>query len=391
MTRTPPARALRTFALLLLGGCASRGAPAAASGAAGAAGAPSREAPLPATATGDLARWRRTAENVTIVRDSWGIAHVHGKSDADAVFGLMYAQAEDDFNRVETNFLTSLGRVAQAEGEKAIWQDLRQRLFVNDDTLRVQYAASPEWLRRLMDSWADGLNFYLATHPAVTPRAIRRFEPWMALSFSEGSIGGDIEDVSLKELEAFYGTAGAGRTGVRAAGRAVRVASVPDETLPPRYVEPTGSNGFAIAPSNTAAHHALLLINPHTSFFFRSEVKVESDEGLDAYGAVTWGQFFVYQGFNAKAGWMHTSSGVDAVDEFAETVTEQGGRRTYRYGAEQRPVASSTITVPYRAAGGAMAERTFTVYRTHHGPIVRAADGKWIAVALMNKPVEALS
>jgi len=64
--------------------------------------------------------------------------------------------------------------------------------------------------------------------------------------------------------------------------------------------EPSGSNGFAIAPGNTIDHHALLLINPHTSFFFRSELQMASDEGLDAYGAVTWGQFFVYQGFNDR-------------------------------------------------------------------------------------------
>src|SRR6185437_10636850 len=141
------------------------------------------------------ARWERQAINVTIIRDDWGIAHVYGKTDADAVFGMEYAQAEDDFNRIETNYLNSLGRLAEAEGEAVIYQDLRQKLYVNPDSLRVQYARSPAWLKKLMDAFADGLNYFLYKHPEVKPRVITRFEPWMSLSFTEGSIGGDIERI----------------------------------------------------------------------------------------------------------------------------------------------------------------------------------------------------
>ncbi len=316
------------------------------------------------------------AQDATITRDDWGIAHVHGKTDADAVFGMAYAQAEDDFNRVETNYLNALGRLAEAEGEAAIWQDLRMKLFIDPAELQRLYAGSPDWLRKLMDAWAAGLNHYLATHPEVKPRVITRFEPWMALSFSEGSIGGDIERVSLKQLAAFYGN-----------DPAAAIAFVED---PPSWAEPTGSNGIAIAPKLTAGGNALLLINPHTSFFFRSELHMSSDEGLDAYGAVTWGQFFIYQGFNKHVGWMHTSSGVDVVDEFAETIVRDGGKPAYRHGEELRPVTTREIVVPYRTAGGTMAQRTFTAYFTHHGPIVRAQDDKWIATALMNTPLKAL-
>ena len=321
----------------------------------------------------EQARWRQHARAVTITRDDWGIAHVRGRTDADAVFGMIYAQAEDDFNRVETNYINAMGRLAEAEGESAVFQDLRMKLFVDPDSLRAQYGRSPAWLRTLMDAWADGLNFYLSTHPQTTPRVIRRFEPWMALSFTEGSIGGDIERISIPQLEAFYGH------------RAVAMA--PDL----RFREPSGSNGFAIAPRNTARGHALLLINPHTSFFFRSELQMTSAEGLNAYGAATWGQFFIYQGFNERAGWMHTSSGVDVVDEFLETIVERDGRRFYRYGGEERPVTTETISVPYRTAGGEMARRTFEIYRTHHGPVVREMDGRWVTVALMQRPIQALT
>ncbi|MBV8805256.1 MAG: penicillin acylase family protein, partial [Sinobacteraceae bacterium] len=320
--------------------------------------------------------WATQPERVTITRDDWGIAHVKGKTDADAVFGMIYAQAEDDFNRIETNYLVSLGRLAEAEGEDALWKDLRQRLFIDPEVLKHDYTHSPVWLRKLMQGWADGLNYYLQTHSEVHPRVLTKFEPWMALSFSEGSIGGDIERVPLPQLQAFYDHKPVKRT-------------QPDTS--PQYHEPQGSNGFAIAPSHSKSGHALLLINPHTSFFFRSELQVASDEGLNAYGATTWGQFFIYQGFNAKAGWMHTSSTVDNVDEFAETlVTGPDGARSYRYGTELRPVKSKTITLSYRTADGSQAKRDFETFATHHGPIVREEGGKWIAFALMNRPVEAL-
>jgi len=149
----------------------------------------------------DLARWERQARAVTIVRDDWGIAHVHGHTDADAVFGMIYAQAEDDFNRVETNFINSQGRLAEAEGEAEVWRDLRMKLFISPDTMKALYVASPAWLKKLMVGWADGLNYYLYKHPGVTPRVIKHFEPWMALTFSEGSIGGDFERVNLNHRD----------------------------------------------------------------------------------------------------------------------------------------------------------------------------------------------
>jgi acyl-homoserine-lactone acylase len=283
-----------------------------------------------ALAAEDIGRWKATAERVTIVRDTWGIAHVKGKTDADAVFGIAFTQAEDDFNRVEMNYLTSLGRRAEALGPGEIWSDLRQKLFIDPVELKAQYAASPPWLKALMNSWADGLNYYLATHPETRPRVITRFEPWMALSFTEGSIGGDIERIEPEGLAAFYG-------GVKTA----RLAA-PMEVA---FRDPPGSNGIALSPKVTRDGHALLLINPHTSFFFRSEMQVTSGEGLNVYGAATWGQFFIYQGFNDRAGWMHTSSGVDVVDEFAETIVRTPGALMYRHGPEARPVTVKPVTL----------------------------------------------
>ena len=305
----------------------------------------------------DVARWERQATNVTIIRDDWGIAHVYGKTDADAVFGTEYAQAEDDFNRIETNYLNSLGRLAEAEGEPALFTDLRQRLFIDPDSLRAEYRASPPWLKRLMDAFADGLNYFLYKHPEVKPRVITHFEPWMALSFTEGSIGGDIERINPRDLQALYGSGPGTRNGDA------------DEF----ELDPSGSNGIAIAPRLAANHHALLWINPHTSFYFRSELQMVSAEGLNAYGAVTWGQFFIYQGFNATAGWMHTSSGVDNIDEFLETQARRSRR----------------ITVSFKTDTG-MARKTFTVSYTQHGPVIRKEGDRFVSISLMKSHVNAL-
>lgn len=317
--------------------------------------------------------------DVIITRDDWGIAHIKGRTDADAVFGAIFAQAEDDFPRVEANLLTALGRRAEAEGEDFLWQDLRQRLWIDPDALKRDYAASPPWLRKLMDAWAAGLNHYIATHPEDRPKVLTRFEPWMALSFTEGSIGGDIEKAALKPLAAFYGG--------EASPRALAMETVRDN-------EPRGSNGIAIAPKLTAKGRALLLINPHTSLFFRSELEMKSDEGLHAYGASTWGQFFIYQGFNEKLGWMHTTSGADNVDEFVEQVSRKGDVWSYRRGNAFKPFIVKPVTLRFRKPDGTFGERTYTTYTSDHGPIVRGDVGnspKWVSLSLMHRPLAALS
>jgi acyl-homoserine-lactone acylase len=309
-------------------------------------------------------------QDVSIIRDNWGIAHIYGKSDADCIFGMIYAQAEDDFPRIEQNYLVNLGWLAQADGASAVMSDLRQRLFVDTDNLKAQFKKSPVWLRKLMIAWADGLNFYLARHPDVTPRVIKHFEPWMALSFTEGSIGGDIEGIALDRLEAFYGK----------------------RPMPEVVKEPSqgGSNGFAIAPQHTKSGHAMLYINPHTSHYFRSELQMVSDEGLNTYGAVTWGQFFIYQGFNDRNGWMHTSNGGDAVDEYIETVTEKPDGVYYAYAGNLRKMTARKITIPVRE-GDHLTYRDYTAYFSHHGPVIRGEGNKWIAIKLLTTPVKALS
>ena len=335
----------------------------------------------------DADRWEQHSAQTEIIRDGYGVAHVYGKTDADAVFGMIYAQCEDDFNRVEMNYINAMGRLAEVEGESEVYRDLRMKLFIDPKDMQQRYQDSPAWLQALMMAWADGINYYLETHPEITPKLITTWEPWMALCFSEGSIGGDIErGISIGALEEFYSQQLRG--GMEKATAYGPVYGDPTEG---RIEEPRGSNGISIAPQLTESGNALFLINPHTSFFFRSELHMVSEEGLNAYGATTWGQFFIYQGFNERLGWMHTSTYADVLDEYRETVKEQDGQYYYMHGEAPKEVTTREITVPYRTASGELAEHTFTAYYTHHGPVVRKDEaGNWITMALMMRPVDAL-
>lgn len=326
----------------------------------------------------EIQRWEAQARDVTIIRDDFGVPHIYGKTDADAVFGLLYAQCEDDFNRVEQNYIWATGRLAEVEGEGALYSDLRANLFMTEQEAMAVYEKSPPWLKELCNAFADGINYYLYTHPEVRPRLLDRFEPWMPMYFSEGSIGGDIERISLRGIERLY------NSGLEVPELE---ALEPVEAVP--IVEPQGSNGIAISGELTQSGNPLLLINPHTSFYFRGEVHMVSEQGLNAYGAVTWGQFFVYQGFNEKTGWMHTSTYTDVMDEYKETLVRDRGQLFYWYGEQLREVDSLEVRLRYKGEGG-MEERTFPIYRTHHGPITQIVDGQWTATAMMWEPAVAL-
>ncbi|MBU1187455.1 MAG: penicillin acylase family protein [Gammaproteobacteria bacterium] len=375
---------LLIIAVILLGACQQQNSPAPAE--VGGSVVSAQHTPA-ANADPPLQRQRAHAANVTIVRDDFGVPHIYGKTDADAVFGLMYAQAEDDFARIERNYYWAIGRLAEVEGEQALYSDLRARLYMSEAEAKAFYATAPDWLQELCQAWADGLNFYLRTHPQVQPKLITQFQPWMTMYFFEGSIGGDIEQIPLPRIAEFYADV------PEPAAIPVAAATSPAKpwlSLTDDDDEPRGSNGFAIAGELTRSGNSMLLINPHTSFYFRGEVHVVSEQGLNAYGAVTWGQFFIYQGFNEHSGWMHTSTHVDFIDEFVEHIERRDGRLMYRYGDDWRPLEVAEITLNYRDAGGKLQSRRFPGYRTLHGPITHTTDGRWTATRINWNPVEAL-
>jgi len=305
-----------------------------------------------------LQRCEQQARQVNIIRDNWGIPHIYGKTDADAVFGLLYAQCEDDFKRVEMNYIEKLGRLAEVNGEKDLYNDLLVRLIIDSADAIKDYQQAPQWLQKLCNAFADGINYYLYKHPQTKPLLLKHFEPWYPLLWTDGSIGAiSTAGLTERDVKSLYGSD-------------LTVASLQDwvpaqqETSfnsneisrqEPRndgYLNEdeklTGSNGFAFAPSITQNKNAILYINPHVTLYFRPEVHMVSEEGLNAYGAVTWGQFFVYQGFNEHCGWMHTSSQVDVSDAYIEKIFRQNNQWLYEYEHTQQPVTVKDVSISFK-------------------------------------------
>jgi acyl-homoserine-lactone acylase len=323
----------------------------------------------------EINRWQRQASQVTIIRDNWGIPHVYGKTDADCVFGLMYAQCEDDFKRIERNYIEILGRSAEILPKISVYDDLFIKLLVDSSDAISDYKKSPPWLQKLLIAFSDGINYYLYKNPGVKPSLLSRFEPWYPLMWTDGSISAiQSGGVNESELEKFYDPGNSSASTIR-----------------PEFEQDmhTGSNGFAIAPSRTASGYALLYINPHVTFYFRPEVHMVSEEGLNAYGAVTWGQFFVYQGFNEHCGWMHTSGYSDVADLYEEEVTKKGDSFYYRFDEKLLPLKSKEYNVGV-LKDNEIRTKKITAFFTHHGPIMAKRNGKWISVKANNRSLDAI-
>jgi acyl-homoserine-lactone acylase len=362
-------------------------------------------------------RYETEARDVTIIRDKWGIPHIYGKTDAATVFGLMYAECQEDFSRVEKNYLEMLGRQAEAYGESYLYTDLMMRLVYDSVQAQADYEKSPAWMHKLLDAFADGVNYYLYKHPERKPSVLRRFEPWYPLMFTDGSVSAtSTGGVRIDEIRSFYNKAkdGLGVIGEwKAPERQKRpagtreVSAIEKMVLSERGIggsneegngtEPDGgfeerergSNGFALADFRTATGGTELYINPHVPFYFRMEVQLVSEEGLNVYGAVTWGQFFIYQGFNAHCGWMHTSSYADVADLYEEKTRQQDSGWVYEYEGQVRPVTTKPITL-YVKNEAELRAFPVTGYYTHHGPVMASRGGKWLSLKENNRSLNAL-
>ncbi len=343
----------------------------------------------------EIARYEQQAKQVTIIRDNWGIPHIYGKTDADAVFGLLYAQCEDDFMRVEMNYIEKLGRLAEINGEKDVYNDLLVRLVIDSADAIKDYKTSKPWLHKLLNAFADGVNYYLFKHPETKPALLKHFEPWYALLWTDGSIGAiSTAGLTEKDLKDLYETGNVSTIKNNKKNQSNLFASkqnnLPEENEQVYGDEKlTGSNGFAFAPSITANHHAILYINPHVTLYFRPEVQMVSEEGLNAYGAVTWGQLFVYQGFNEHCGWMHTSSQVDVSDSYIEKLSQQNNQWTYEYEHQKKPVLVKNIPIKFKQ-NGTLQTKIIKALFTRHGPIMAKKNGQFLSVKSFNRSIISL-
>jgi acyl-homoserine lactone acylase PvdQ len=303
------------------------------------------------------------ARSVTIYRDTYGVPHVYAKTDAGAVFGLMYAQAEDNFWQLETDYIGLIGRRAEVDGLAGLPSDLLVRAWEVEKGAKAHYEHASPQLKTVCDAFAAGLNYYLAKHPEVHPRLLTRFEPWFALA------------------EEHHGPAGTGITPAERAAAFPELAGTPPTAQPP--VNPNeGSNMWAVAPSRSADGHALLLINPHVQFFGggqRYEAHLHSDQGLDVSGFAMLGAPYIWSGHNRYLGWSHTNNYAQFSDVYLESSDVPGDPLVYRYGAGHRFAVEWTDTVRVKTDTG-FETRTVKFRKTHHGPVLGVRKGQMLAV-----------
>jgi penicillin amidase len=298
---------------------------------------------------------------VTIYRDTYGVPHVFGSTDASTVFGFAYAQAEDNFWRVEENFILALGRASELYGERSLNDDRLNHALEIPRLAREEYARLDPKMRALCDAFAAGFNYYLTRHTEVRPRLLTKIEPWYTLAFIRFNYfqNGFARDRNLP--------------------REVQTAEI-DRAL----ADNVGSNGWVIAPSKSATGHAMLLINPHLPFFGPGQVyegHVHSDEGWDFTGYTRFGFPFPYVGHNAALGWVSTDNAADLEDVYTETFDDPAHPLAYRYGAGHRLATERVEEIRVKTPAG-FEVKSFKMIKTHHGPVVAKLDGKLLAIRM---------
>ncbi|HTS25899.1 MAG TPA: acylase [Bryobacteraceae bacterium] len=321
---------------------------------------------LPLFGAGTAPSARDLARSVVIYRDTYGVPHIYGKTDASVVFGLMYAQAEDNFWQLETDFIRQIGRSAELQGPGGIASDLLVRAYESEKRAREDYEKATPQLRALCDAFAGGLNYYLEKHPEVKPRLITRFEPWFILAEERrGPAGSGI--TAAERQKAFPGLTGPVETGdLRFPG-----------DLPERSDTDEGSNMWAVSASRTTSRHAMLLINPHVGFFGggqRYEAHLHSNEGLDVSGFAILGTPYIRSGHNRFLGWSHTNNYAQTADVYLETFDDPSDPLSYRYGTGHRKAIEWTAGIRVKTNHG-IEVRTFRFRKTHHGPVLGLRTG----------------
>jgi penicillin amidase len=303
----------------------------------------------------------RLRSTVTIYRDTYGVPHVFGNTDASTVFGFAYAQAEDNFWRVEEDFILALGRASELYGEKSLNEDRLNHALEIPRLAREEYARLDPKMRSLCDAFAAGFNYYLTRHPEVRPRLLTKIEPWYTLAF----------------IRYNYFQNGFARD--RSLSGALQTAQSDRE-----LVDNVGSNGWVIGPSKSKSGHAMLLINPHLPFFGSGQVyegHVHSDEGWDFTGYTRFGFPFPYVGHNDDLGWVSTDNAADQEDVYTETFDDPKRPLAYRYGNGHRLAVEHVEEIRVKTDSGVEVRR-FKMIKTHHGPVLSANDGKLLAIRM---------
>lgn len=337
-------------------------------------------------ASANAGKSEKIARSVTIYRDSYGVPHVYGPTDASCVFGYIYAQAEDNFWQIEDSYIRGLGRASEVYGDRTLSDDMLNRALEIPRLAKAEYDRTSGRARELSDALSDGLNYFLAHNPQVKPRLITHFEPWYSFAFSRFTIYQQFiyGKSGLKVDEIKSAVQALDSTGA-AAGSSTVSLNIPLNGLDePQEEAIVGSNMWTVTPSKTTSGHALLFINPHQPFFGPGqwyEGHVHSGEGWNLSGASFFGSPYPSIGHNEYLGWSHTVNDPDIVDLFIEKFDDKKNPLSYQYGNDHRLATEWTDTIAVKTAKG-VEPRAFKFRKTHHGPIVSVREGKPIAVKL---------
>ncbi len=303
------------------------------------------------------------AAHVRILRDTFGVAHVFGESDADAAFGMAYAHAEDDFATIQDVLAAERGRLALLHLSKlAVENDYYTRLVGVREQLDAQYDALSGDVRAVLEAYARGFDLYAYLHPSeadgrlfpVTGRDvaggfIHKLPLMVGIAKALGAVGGDkplhVGDDVLAEND-------------RAS-----------DSFP-------GSNAHAVAAARSTDGVARLNVNSHQPWegpVAWYEIQVHSDEGWNMTGGTFPGAPFLLHGHNEHLGWAHTVNAPDLVDVY-ELVRDPSRPRAYRYDGVTRDLVVRDAAIEIDVGWF-----TLTIHKdvlaSEQGPVLETKNG----------------
>lgn len=304
------------------------------------------------------------AFEASIERDQWGVPHIHGATDADAAFGLAYAQAEDAWPVIQNSIPYYRGTAGRHFGPEAAKTDYLVGALGFWDTLTEKYSTLDPEARDYLQAFAAGLNQYAEQHPeAVTLEVLP--------VTSQDLIAAHM----LRHL-LFYGFEGV-------IGEVLGEARAHDISPPPAGSpttnDPTGSNASAVSPLRTTDGSTLLMINSHqplTGPVAWYEAHIASDEGLDIQGGLFPGSPTIGVGFTAFHGWGATVNKPDLVDVYVLQTDPEDDNR-YWFEGEWLTLEQSEIEIDVLLWDMIPWSVTREVYRSVHGPVFKTDHGTY--------------
>ncbi len=328
--------------------------------------------PLPANPSASVLAANAANYDAEVIRDEFGVPHVHGARDTDAAFGLAYAHAEDDFETIQETVAAGRGVMAHYRGKDAAPLDYIVALLGVWDTMDARYAADvPDDVKAMAEAYATGLNLYAAEHPKATWRGLAPFT-------AEDVVAGFVFKTPF-----FYGLDG---TLLHLFGEDYTQAIALDPAagrkafmIGPKTMAERGSNAIAVSASRSGDQVTRLVINSHQPLagpVAWYEAQISSDQGLDITGGIFPGTPVILHGFNKNLGWANTVSAQDLADTYVLTVNPDNANQ-YRLDGEWVDFDESTATLHVKLVGPFALKVKRKVLRSAHGPVIEAKHGTY--------------